>query len=148
MEIQPVIKTDLDSILALVKGVAEHDVLPLLNQQGQTEFRSRVLTDIEKTLDKRSFITLKATVAGEVVGFGALRGGSYLTHLFVCKKTQGLGVGKALLEALLNSTEAREVTLRSSINAVSFYEYYGFNATDDESEFNGIRFVPMCLVRA
>ncbi|GAL35330.1 hypothetical protein JCM19240_3700 [Vibrio maritimus] len=38
-----------------------------------------------------------------------------------------------------------EVSLRSSVNAMSFYEKHGFVATGPESEFNGIRFVPMTL---
>ncbi|WP_432757997.1 GNAT family N-acetyltransferase [Motilimonas eburnea] len=33
----------------------------------------------------------------------------------------------------------------SSVNAVGFYQHNGFLATDEEAEFNGIRFVPMML---
>ncbi|MDN3685554.1 GNAT family N-acetyltransferase [Vibrio sinaloensis] len=52
-----------------------------------------------------------------------------------------------LLNHLLNQTDAREVSLRSSVNAVEFYNRNGFVATGEEAEFNGIRFVPMSLVR-
>ncbi|WP_368073959.1 GNAT family N-acetyltransferase [Marinomonas sp. FW-1] len=39
------------------------------------------------------------------------------------------------------------ISLRSSVNVVGFYESYGFEVTRSEADFNGIRFVPMCLVR-
>ncbi|MFW1558838.1 GNAT family N-acetyltransferase, partial [Vibrio parahaemolyticus] len=81
------------------------------------------------------------------LGFAALRGGNYLTHLFVANSQQGSGLGRTLLNHLLNLTDAREVSLRSSVNAVGFYSRNGFVATGEEAEFNGIRFVPMSLVR-
>jgi hypothetical protein len=43
----------------------------------------RVLPDVVMTLDAERFQTLKVVSAGEIVGFGALRDGYYLTHLFV-----------------------------------------------------------------
>ncbi|WP_392386452.1 GNAT family N-acetyltransferase [Marinomonas primoryensis] len=107
----------------------------------------RVLPDVVMTLDAERFQTLKVVSAGEIVGFGALRDGYYLTHLFVSQSMQGQGVGKQLLSTLLNTTDAKEISLRSSINAVGFYESYGFEATGNESNFNGIRFVPMRLIR-
>jgi predicted GNAT family N-acyltransferase len=107
----------------------------------------RVLPDVVMTLDTERFQTLKVISAGEVIGFGALRDGNYLTHLFVSKSMQGQGVGKQLLSTLLNTTDTKEISLRSSINAVGFYESYGFEATGNEAEFNGIRFVPMRFIR-
>ncbi|MGF1771500.1 GNAT family N-acetyltransferase [Vibrio wakamikoensis] len=69
----------------------------------------------------------------------------FLTHLFVSKQSQGTGVGHFILSHLLSSTDVAEASLRSSVNAMSFYEKHGFVATGPESEFNGIRFVPMTL---
>lgn len=146
MDVYPVSHSDLSSILALVKEVAASDVLPLLNDQGQNEFLTRVLDDIKATFDMASFYSVKVVVEGEIVGYGALRDGNYLTHLFVAKQSQGSGVGCFILKHLVESTGANEVSLRSSVNAMSFYERYGFVATGAESEFNGIRFVPMTLV--
>jgi ribosomal protein S18 acetylase RimI-like enzyme len=65
----------------------------------------------------------------------------------VSKSLQRQGIGKRLLSALLNMTEANEISLRSSVNAIGFYESYGFKATGSEADFNGIRFVSMCLTR-
>ncbi|MBD5771289.1 GNAT family N-acetyltransferase [Marinomonas colpomeniae] len=148
MEIQKVIPTDLDTVTALVKEVSEVDVLPWFNSQGQEEYKGRVLPDLATTFDEGRFLSIKAVSDGKLLGFAALRDGNYLTHLFVSQSSQGVGLGRELLRFLLNATEAKEVSLRSSINAVGFYERNGFMATGEEAEFNGIRFVPMTLVQS
>ena len=147
MDIQKVEPIDLDAVKRLVEQVSESDVLPELSEEGKATFKSRVLPDIESTFDDGRFLSLKVVVSGNIVGFGALREGNYLTHLFVSKSMQGSGLGKQLLDALFESTAATEIKLRSSVNAVGFYKSYGFETTSAESVFNGVRFVPMCLVR-
>ncbi len=148
MEIQKIIPTDLDAVTVLVKEVSEVDVLPWFNSQGQQEYKERVLPDLVTTFDEDRFLSIKAISDGKLLGFAALRDGTYLTHLFVSQSSQGVGLGGQLLNFLLNATEAKEVSLRSSINAVGFYERNGFVATGEEAEFNGIRFVPMTLVQS
>ncbi|MCW4631266.1 MULTISPECIES: GNAT family N-acetyltransferase [Marinomonas] len=147
MDIQKVDMADLELVKHFIGQVSAVDVLPNFNDQGKAEYKARVLPDIITTFDAARFQTLKVVFAGEIVGFGALRDGNYLTHLFVSKSVQGQGIGKRLLSALLNTTEAKEISLRSSVNAVGFYESYGFEATGSEADFNGIRFVPMSLAR-
>jgi len=147
MDIQQVEFVDLESVKRFISQVSEMDVLPNFNDQGKAEYKLRVLPDVVMTLDTERFQTLKVISAGEIIGFGALRDGNYLTHLFVSKSMQGQGVGKQLLSTLLNTTDTKEISLRSSINAVGFYESYGFEATGNEAEFNGIRFVPMRFIR-
>ncbi|ELB2850166.1 GNAT family N-acetyltransferase [Vibrio sp. 1637] len=147
MEIQKVQKADLDAVTRLVSEVSAKDVLPLLNAQGKKEYKDRVLPDLATTFDDENFSSIKAVSSGEILGFVALRDGNYLTHLFVANSQQGAGLGRTLLNHLLNQTDACEVSLRSSVNAVGFYNRHGFVATGEEVEFNGIRFVPMSLVR-
>ncbi|MEZ9526542.1 GNAT family N-acetyltransferase [Enterovibrio norvegicus] len=147
MDIQKITTSDLKAITDLVSAVSEIDVLPLLTQQGQGEYKARVLPDLATTLDEARFISIKVTHEGQLLGFAALRGGNYLTHLFVSHASQGMGLGNQMLAYLLNSTDSKEISLRSSINAVGFYQRHGFEATGEESAFNGIRFVPMSLVR-
>ncbi|BDX02040.1 hypothetical protein MACH16_07880 [Marinomonas pontica] len=147
MDIQKVDMADLELVKHFIGQVSAVDVLPHFNDQGKAEYKARVLADIVTTFDIERFQTLKAVCAGKIVGFGALRDGNYLTHLFVSKSLQRQGIGKRLLSALLNMTEANEISLRSSVNAIGFYESYGFKATGSEADFNGIRFVSMCLTR-
>ena len=145
MDIQKVDMADLELVKHFIGQVSAVDVLPHFNDQGKAEYKARVLPDIVTTFDIERFQTLKAVCAGEIVGFGALRDGNYLTHLFVSKSMQGQGIGKRLLSALLNTTGSTEISLRSSVNAVGFYKSYGFEVTGNEADFNGIRFVPMSL---
>ena len=105
------------------------------------------MPDLATTFDDEKFLSIKAVSGGGMLGFAALRDGNYLTHLFVASSQQGSGLGRTLLNHLLNQTDACEVSLRSSVNAVGFYNRNGFVATGEEAEFNGIRFVPMFLVR-
>ena len=146
MEIQRVNLTDLEVVTNLVKKVSEVDVLPLFNSQGQQEYKERVLPDLVTTFDEDKFLSIKAVSKGKLLGFAALRDGNYLTHLFVSHSSQGSGLGRQLLGFLLDATDAKEVSLRSSINAVGFYKHNGFVATGEEAEFNGIRFVPMSFI--
>lgn len=147
MDIQKVEPEDLSAVTHLVSEISDLDVLPLLNSQGQQEYKERVLPDLVLTLDNKNFHSIKAISKGELIGFAALRDGNYLTHLFVSKSAQSKGVGSQLLNCLLDSTDAKEISLRSSVNAVGFYSKNGFVTTDKEAEFNGIRFAPMTLVR-
>ena len=147
MDIQQVDVADLEPVKLLISQVSAVDVLPNFNDQGKAEYQARVLPDIITAFDTERFQTLKVVDSGEIVGFAALRDGNYLTHLFVSKSVQGQGVGKRLLSALLDTTDTKEISLRSSVNAVGFYESYGFEVTGSEADFNGIRFVPMCLER-
>ena len=148
MEILHVELTDLEAVKQFVTQVSKVDVLPHFNEQGKMTYESQVLPDIVTTFDIGRFQTLKVVSDDEIIGFAALRDGEYLTHLFVSKAVQGQGLGKRLLNTLLENTDAEKISLRSSVNAVGFYNSYGFQATGGEAEFNGIRFVPMCLIRA
>ncbi|QYJ76886.1 GNAT family N-acetyltransferase [Shewanella sp. FJAT-52076] len=146
-DIAPVTKADLEAVMQLVLEVAQQDVLPLFSQEGQETFLNRVLPDVETTFDSSKFIALKACQGSKLVGFAALRDGNFLTHLFVDKSVQGSGLGKTLLSTLLGRTEANEVNLCSSVNAVGFYQHLGFSPTGPQAQKNGVRFVPMRIKR-
>ncbi len=147
LSIAPVSPADLDAITALVLAVARTDIFPGLSEEGQATFLNRVLPDIETCFVSSNFFAIKACQAGKLLGFAALRDGNYLTHLFVDKSVQGAGLGKALLRSVLCKSSSGELSLRSSVNAVPFYERQGFYATGPEAQVNGIRFVPMSLKR-
>lgn len=147
LSIAPVSPADLHAITALVLAVARTDIFPGLSEEGQATFLNRVLPDIETCFVSSNFFAIKTCQASKLLGFAALRDGNYLTHLFVDKSVQGAGLGKALLRSVLCKSSSGEVSLRSSVNAVPFYERQGFYATGPEAQVNGIRFVPMSLKR-
>lgn len=56
-------------------------------------------------------------------------------------------MGKLILKNLLSLSTAREVRLRASVNAVSFYKPQNFITKDVEIEKGGIRYIPMIWLR-
>ncbi|ESP93417.1 MULTISPECIES: GNAT family N-acetyltransferase [Pseudoalteromonas] len=145
MHIRAFQKSDLNTVSQLVSEVSKCDILPHFCEQGQTEFINRVIPDLEATLNQSIFNTFIAIHEDRVVGFAAIRERNYITHLFVDKGQQGSGIGKVLLDKLLSYAKGKQVSLRSSLNARSFYEKQGFTETEPEGQFNGIRFVPMSI---
>ncbi|TMO57989.1 GNAT family N-acetyltransferase [Pseudoalteromonas phenolica] len=148
MEIKRVNYEDLTAITNLVEAVSKVAVLPYFNDQGKQEYIARVLPDIKMTLDNDNFVSVKAVSNDALLGFAAMRAGNYLTHLFVSHQAQRQGIGRKLLQHLLDSTDAQEIKLRSAVNSVDCYLKCGFEITDQEGEFNGIRFVPMSLIKS
>ncbi|WP_198158348.1 GNAT family N-acetyltransferase [Enterovibrio coralii] len=134
---------DIQTITALVKRVAAHDVLPHFSAEGKAFFLDIVLRDVKTTFENASYHTFKLVDNDKLVGFSALREGNYLTHLFVDKCVQGKGWGAALLTRTFSFATSDEVTMRASVNAVPFYEKFGCEAIREEEEVNGIRFVNM-----
>lgn len=146
MEIKEVSLDDLDAVVSLVARVSQVDIFPHFSLQGKETFACKVLPDVEKTFDKARFQSLKVLDGDKLIGFGSIRDGEYITHLFIDKASQGAGLGKCLMDRLLALSIGTEVRLRASVNAVHFYEQQGFKATDTESEVTGIRFVSMSRV--
>nr|WP_275668180.1 GNAT family N-acetyltransferase [Pseudoalteromonas piscicida] len=130
-----------------MREVSEADVLPHFSQLGKDTYLNEILPEVTQVMCNANFVGAKALLNGELIGFALLRDGNYLTHLFVAKSAQGKGVGRQLLDTVLASTSAAQVSLCSSLNAASFYLALGFQATGQEAQKNGIRFVPMRLDR-
>lgn len=146
MEIARVVQGDLEAVESLIRIVSKTEVLPHFNEQGKIEYLARVLADIETTFNESCFYSVKLVSAGKLIGFAALRDGNYLTHLFVARDRQRKGAGKRLLDHVLFHTDAKEINLRSSVNARFFYLAYGFDISGEEEDLNGIRFIPMRLL--
>jgi len=151
MEIVRIEPQDYPAIVSLVAAITAADVEPFFSEDDiaaqDNPFDQLMAQSIEATFDESQFVALKICHQGKLVGFGAIRDGNYLTHLFVQSTNQGAGLGKKLLNTLISSSTSSEITLRSSANAVSFYQDNDFVITGDKAREQGIPFVPMALVR-
>lgn len=148
MEIVETSIKDICLVVDLITRVSELDIMTHFNEQGRRVFASKIPTDVETAFNSKHFQSLKVLDADKLVGFGAIRDSNYITHLFIDKAYQGTGLGKLLMVQLLalsnlNLPHTNLVRLRSSVNAIKFYEKMGFKATDVESQVDGIRFIPM-----
>lgn len=64
-----------------------------------------------------------------------------IVALYVLKKFQRKGVGKALMERAFNEMTARRVTLfvlKGNVNAIDFYKHMGFEFTGKVLDENGM----------
>lgn len=137
------IQSDASSLATLVLDVSQQSILPYLESNGQNAYVASIQSDINTVLNRSEYQSVKASINNKLIGFAAMREGNYITHLFVDNQYQATGVGKALLARLMATSQADEVSLKASLNAVSFYESQGFVVTGSEMSVNGIRFVPM-----
>ncbi|AOT10715.1 GNAT family N-acetyltransferase [Pseudoalteromonas luteoviolacea] len=145
MQYRTIEHADLVQVSNIVSEVSNIDILPHFCKQGKSEFINRVIPDLEATMNSAIFNTIVATDNEQIVGFAAIRERNYITHVFVSKNAQGKGIGKALVKKLLTFAQGKQVSLRASVNARSFYEALGFCATEPEGRFNGIRFISMSI---
>lgn len=64
-------------------------------------------------------------------------------YLYIEYQKQGLG--KMLLDAIKPDVQSDILTVRASLNAVQFYEKYGFVKTGNAAEFSGLKYQSMEL---
>lgn len=141
--IREVTENDLHDILSLARRVVEIHVLPGLSSEGKQTLRQSLDDNIRDIIDRNIYASLKATMNDKLIAYIAWRNGNHIAQLYVDSDYHGKGLGSILINEILNHTSESIIKVRSSINAVGFYQQCGFKITDKESELNGIRFVPM-----
>ena len=70
----------------------------------------------------------------------------HINLFFVDKVLQGKGIGKKLMNIVVNNNENSYITVNSSRYGVPIYEKLGFVKIEDEKEQDGLKFSPMKLV--
>ena len=70
----------------------------------------------------------------------------HICLFFVDKVSQGKGIGKELMKAVINNNENSYITVNSSRYGVPIYEKLGFVKTEEEKEQDGLKFTPMKLI--
>jgi len=93
-------------------------------------------------------IALIAETKGELIGVIEMKDFNHISLLFVEGERQRQGIGRQLLQEILEiarryKPDLSEVDVHSSPNAVDAYERLGFQAIGPEKLENGIRFIPM-----
>ncbi|WP_070964373.1 GNAT family N-acetyltransferase [Vibrio sonorensis] len=143
MRLEKATLNDKDELQALVLRVSEAILKPYFEGDGWTFYLATINPSVESALQDPNFYTVKLLCDGELVGFAAIRDSNYITQLFVEPSKQGKGLGRRLLDDLINSSFADAIELKSSIAAVNFYQNNGFEIVGEEGNHNGIRYVPM-----
>ena len=70
----------------------------------------------------------------------------HINLFFVDRSSQAKGIGKKLMNIVINYNENSFITVNSSRYAVPIYEKIGFVKTEEEKEQDGLKFTPMKLI--
>ncbi len=88
---------------------------------------------LKRAQDMNPFV---AEVEGKIVGFADLQDDGYVDHFFCHNEYQGQGIGRALMQRLVD--KAKEASIRRiyshvSITAKPFFEVFGFKVVKQQS---------------
>ena len=70
----------------------------------------------------------------------------HISLFFVDKDSQAKGIGRELMNVIVNDNENSYITVNSSRYGVPIYEKLGFVKMEEEKERDGLRFTPMKLI--
>lgn len=139
----------LQDALALVWEVFEEYEVPDYEEMGVKTFRHFIeYTNMVEKVNQGEMRFWGCFINNYLVGVIALRTGQHISLLFVRGRFHRLGIGKMLVDVVLNVVASENpavpaVTVNSSPYAVKFYEKMGFAAMGGEKKENGIRFTSM-----
>lgn len=143
LHISPVEPDDVPAIGTISDAANEAQVFPMQPEEGRATLLSDRENKLTRLLDPERSPALKAVSDGRIAGYVTWRDGHFVTALYVDLAHQGQGIGRRLMDAMIERAEGPEVRLRASVNAVGFYRRYGFQPEGEEQILHGIRFVPM-----
>ncbi|SBS29852.1 putative N-acetyltransferase YafP [Marinomonas aquimarina] len=146
MKIRTLTPQDLDAASTVCLAAFHHSVAPMLCAEGIATFQSVAAPEAFRERMNKDTTMLVAEADGEVFGVAELREGHHLSMLFVRPDKQEQGIGRALLEELLNHAGSDTVTVKASLTSVSAYENYGFEITGEVGQSAGLTYQPMELV--
>jgi putative acetyltransferase len=102
----------------------------------------------KRVTDMNPFV---AEIDGHVVGFADLQEDGYIDHFFCHSEYQGQGVGRSLMEHILEAGRLNGVSRlysQVSLTAREFYEYFGFVVVEKQQvEINGVELTNFIMER-
>ncbi|RGU94777.1 GNAT family N-acetyltransferase [Clostridium sp. AF15-17LB] len=136
--------------LHLVWEVFAEEVAPSYSPEGVEEFRNFIKYDNICPMFRRGeLLFFGAFEDNELKGTMAFRRDGHISLFFVCRDSQGRGIGRSLCEAAAaycaQVLRVDKATVNAAPGAVAHYESLGFQAAGEEQVVNGIRFLPMEL---
>lgn len=135
-------KSETESALALSWDVFQEFEAPDYTQEGIDEFY-RSIHDPEYLSLLRIY---GAFLQHELIGVIATRSeGKHIALFFVKGAYHRQGIGRKLFQLIRASRPNETITVHSSPYAVPVYHKLGFQDTDTEQTFHGVRFTPMKL---
>lgn len=150
LSIRPALQADAIPFAQLIADLGTAFLTPGEESEAES-FWNSVSADAERRyIASPDFELHTACIGEEIVGFIGIHKGRHLFHLFVDRRHQGKGIGRALwqyhLERMAPELLPETFTVNASMAAVGFYKRLGFTRTAETQYRHGISFVPMALV--
>ena len=100
-------------------------------------------------LDLKEMLVKVAEINCRIVGFGAIKESKHvyeIMHLWVSPDLIKQGIGKILLQSLINSTKSKKpIKVESDPNAYGFYTKMGFHVIGEIQSYPSNRFLPLLI---
>lgn len=143
---------DAPRISALIRELSKSFLVSPSGEGAEPFFAAIGEPAIHGYVSASNFVYLVAKAEGQLAGVVALRDNSHLFHLFVAEPFQGQGLGGKLWNTVkikaIQSGNTGKFTVNSSLNALPFYERFGFMASGPVVRTHGVAFQPMQLSQA
>lgn len=143
MQIRAMQSADIHPVSTMVMKTFLSFVAKTLPPHGVETFREIASPASLRDYLQADTCILLATEDEAIVGVAALREGRHVGMLFVDPAYQRQGIGKALMEQLLQHRRGAEVTVFASVSSVPAYRSYGFEVSGRIDEKGGIIYQPM-----
>lgn len=142
MEIREAIESDAVRISELIHLVSLQCNFSETEPCPQWFIESTKPDVLQSLIASDDYLWLIAVERGEVTGVLTLFEGNLVKYLFVHPKFQRKGVARALWQQAIPELRS-EISVRSSLYAVPFYEKRGFKKVGEVKFFNGVSFQTM-----
>lgn len=140
---------DAEPISTLVTAVSRSFITPDLPPDGRKRLLASMTPAAIRQYMRAGYRYHVACAHGSIVGVVATRDDRHIYHLFVDGAWQGRGLGRRLWSeasaACVRAGNPGEFTVNSSLNAVQFYEQFGFVRQSGPVVHGGVIAVPMRL---
>ena len=137
MEIRDAIASDAKSISKLIHEVSVQCNFSEMEPCPQWFIESIKPDVLQPLIVSDDYLWLIAVEKGEVTGVLTVFEGNLVKYLFVQPKFQRKGVARALWQRVTPALRS-EISVRSSLFAVPFYEKKGFKKVGEVKFFNGV----------
>jgi GNAT superfamily N-acetyltransferase len=142
MEIREAIESDATSISELIHRVSMQCNFSEMEPCPQWFIESIKPDALKPLIVSDDYLWLIAVERGEVAGVLTLFEGNLVKYLFVHPKFQRKGIARRLWQQVTPVLRS-EISVRSSLFAVPFYEKRGFKKVGEVKFFNGVSFQTM-----
>ena len=143
IEIKQLLNNEKDEALLFAKRVFIESEDESYSEQGIETFcnfvNNKKITKSFKVYGAFEDNVLKGIIATD-------RRKRHINLFFVDKVSQGKGIGKKLMNIVVNNNGNSYITVNSSRYGVPVYEKLGFIKMEEEKEQDGLKFTPMKLV--